>query len=161
MMRENILGVTLTCISAAIVKAAADDGASKKYIDTLCSLCVVCALVLPVFPMISDIDEYDLSAFFDGDSLNVRGSDGVQIYNGYLQSVSVEQAESLIETELCSLLDAKAEEVELRLLWEDSDGQILLTEAVVYLSGGAVAEDPSVVKDYIEKKPGVNCRIIY
>ena len=160
-MREYLLGLTLTCISAAIVKSAADDGGAKKYIDTLCSLCVVCALVLPVLPMISHIDEYDLSEFFNENSLTVMESENIQIYNDYLHSVSIGQAEYSIEAEICTQLDIKEEEVEIQLFSDTVDDRIILTEAVVYLYGGAVTKDPSVIKDYIQQKTGVNCRIIY
>lgn len=160
-MREYLFGVTLTCISAAIVRSAVDDSVSKKYIDILCSLCVVCSLVLPVFPLISSIDEYDLEAFFDENALTVMESDSDKIYNDYLRSVSVEQAEFFLESDICDSLNLEEKEVDIRLLSETVDDRVVVTEAVVYLYDSAASKDPAVIKDYIKAKIGVDCQIIY
>ena len=160
-MREYLWGLTLTCISAAIVRSAVEGNASKKYIDMLCSICVVCALVLPIFPLIPYIDEYDVEAFFDENGMAVAESDSVEIYNGYLHSVSVEQAELSLELGLSDELGLKVEEIDVQLILDTAEEELVVTETVVYLQGSAINKDPAVIKNYIEGKTGVNCRIIY
>ena len=135
----------MTCISAAIIRSAADDNASKKYIDMLCTLCVICALVLPVFPLIPYIDEYSVEEFFDDDSLSVMNMDGNEIYNNYLRSVSVEQAELYLESEVSAMLDLDVEEIDVRLISDNADDCSTVTETVVYLSGEAIIKDPAVI----------------
>ena len=158
MMREYLWGLTLTCISAVIVRQAAENDRSKKIVDMICSLCVICALVLPVLPLIPQIAEYDIGSFFEE---GYDGYDGEAIYNGNVYGVSVEQAEEHLEEELCEKLGVKTEDIDVRLIWSSEGDGFLVEEATVYIHMGAMDKDPDVIRAHIEERTGVDCRIIY
>ena len=160
-MREYLWGLTLTCVAAVVLRCAAGKDRGGKYVDMICSLCVVCALVLPVVPVIPQISEYGIESFLDDGSLDAMSWDGGAIYNGYVYGVSVEQAEMSLEGELCDKLGVGADDIDVRLMWEEESDVFFLTEAVVYIHSGAMDKDPYIISSYIEERAGVCCRIIY
>lgn len=160
-MKEYVTVLFAVCAVSAVVRAVAPDGGMKKYVSALCMLCVCAAVVYPAAELISELcANADLSDIFGYVADGAEEEYG-QIYSAYIAEKNVAAACDSLGTELCGLIGADENALEVKLYTELEDDALSVISADVTLGLGALDADPDVIKQYIAERVGCECRIIY
>lgn len=157
-MKSYLLTLFGVCLVSVIVRIISPEGATKKYIEMICSVCVIAAVAMPVVKAITG---------FDGDNIDIglggeyEEQDYGEIYNSNLLNENRLAAEELLKNELTGLLSVSSDSLRVSLRVSQSADGAVIDSATVYIGGGAVASDPQRIKDYIGERLSVECQIIY
>lgn len=156
-MRTYLSALFGVCLVSAIIKVISPEGATKKYIEMLCSLCVISAVIFPMGRQISE--DYGIGDLIPDIEYESESYD--EIYNQYLLDQNIKNACEVLRTELCERLGTDSSEIEVKISTEDIDGEIKVRSVSVILGVGAITADPDEIKEYIYERTECECEIIY
>ena len=149
-MAEYLMSVIGAALVGGVMVSVLPEGSSgglKKYMGFIVSLCVLSVVISPVTDALEAV-----SGFFDGglrEWVEKSELDYESEYYKYLESYGKENAEEGISALICREFSIDQDDCHVSALVRENEGNLVLDEIRVILSGRAIFKNPYEIEKYL------------
>ena len=134
----------------------------EKYSKMIGMLVLLCVIVSPIREVINTFDENGFDNIKESilDSNNESENEYSEIFKEYLNSYSVEK----VKKEVCDILFEKYEipdeECEVKIYTQYQEGNLIISNMQIVLSGKSIFKNPYVIEEYFETLLSCSCEVL-